>query len=207
MKTTDFENWLHLHRSAFPAIDAWLAKFPSDADKQTRGLSASTLTAGDVLRAWQTILSDVEAADAIEATRRLARGDEELPRSFDDYPRAVRRIARSIAGERAKAARSTRLIDGLDTYRCPLCRDTGGVTVWHPKSVAAMHRGTFGERGAKATALVRCSCDAGSKLQWCSAVFDADGWVVCSGVSDLASIERLEKFVEQKGRPLAMAGW
>jgi hypothetical protein len=47
---------------------------------------------------------------------------------------------------------------------CPLCRDSGAVLVWHPKSMLAALDGTLGNAGTLYTLSIACACTAGDSV-------------------------------------------
>lgn len=153
MNDPDFQDWLNRHRAAFPSLD-------SDLERISKGGTAVT----QVIATWRSVLRDVALPDAIEATMRLARGDDEPPRRIDDHARVIRAVARRISGGRLRIRSAPRMIDGQPVYDCHLCSDTGMRTVWHSRAVQAMHEGKFGGPGTQYTAAVACGCERGQQM-------------------------------------------
>ena len=157
MTDTDFETWFAYHVARFTGIGAWLAKFritPSQAE---------------VRYAWADSLRDVSLDDARAATDSLHRGDEELPKSFDDHPRYVRRLAGRFRSERSQKKNRRHFIDGEETVACLKCQDTGNLQAWHVLAVKAARRSDLFHpmlnpeaRGQPYKTCVRCNCDAGN---------------------------------------------
>lgn len=158
MNEPDFQDWLKRHRAAFPSLDG-------DLERAAKGGTSVT----EILRIWFAVLRDVSLADAIDATLRLARGDDEPPRRVDDHARVVRAVARRASGERLRfKKREPRIINGQYVYDCHLCSDTGMRTVWHSLAVAAMYEGKYVEAGNRGctelTAVVACGCERGQAM-------------------------------------------
>lgn len=191
MTPSDFTEWWRAHSAMFPATHQWVQK--------NGGV--------DLLRRWRDVLQRVDLADALEATARMARGDDEAPSAYEreftpafvhtiasrllsarieDQKQAERR-AEAAAARRGQAfpagqvfAELARLMSSAEeggaglshaaavarmrekyapadggsmrdqrTFYCPLCLDSGTVTVWHPM---AMRQAAAGE----AVQLRRC---------------------------------------------------
>lgn len=167
MNASEFTDWFSYHTSRFTGIAAWLAKFPAQGNPSTPGRA-------DVLAAWAETLAGVSLAAAKESSRKLASGEVETPRSFDDHPRAVRRLAMSgddrFAGIGGSHLRQRgEIIDGQVVYRCHHCQDFGEVTVWWPKLMRyaadceSWPPAEFPRGHAYAT-LIPCSCDLGRSI-------------------------------------------
>ena len=81
-------------------------------------------------------------------------GDMEKPRAWSDHPSAVRKWARDRATISIETTRSRRIIDGVDTYRCADCLDSGYVLVMSPASRSLQ---------AAVSCVVLCRCDYGDQ--------------------------------------------
>lgn len=161
---TEFNTWLRHHLANFTNVASWLGKFP---DLESAA-SENRPTQRAIQQGWFRVLRDVELTDAMAATDAMKNGDEEQPRSFDDFPKYVRKITQ----RRRKPDRSTqpwqrRTADGEETFACLDCRDVGAVTIWHPRAVIQrVLDGELWEAIRTATAAIRCTCRAANKYRW-----------------------------------------
>lgn len=156
MTDEEFSRWLQHHQAAYPSLSDWLAR----VTRQTDGEATTTPEA--IMACWANILADVPYDAAIAATDAMARGDEEEPRGYDRHPAAIRAMARRIAARRATMHTRPIRIDGQETYACPRCLDSGVVTIYHPRTIAAARRGML-TPGTVYTAAAACSCQAGRR--------------------------------------------
>ena len=151
MDKAQFNEWLQKHQKAYPAIVDWFAALPDQKG---------------TLAIWFDVLKFVEKAHADEATMRMVRGVEPIVRyaNWHDTPRFVTDHAHQIKRDaRPPRTFTLREVDGVDTYRCHKCRDTGVVEVFHGTHVRAIRNGTF--RGEVIHRAARCCshCDAGKR--------------------------------------------
>lgn len=156
MTESEFKTWFANHRACFPAIDSWLGKIDAVAAKR----SENPLTSRDVLRSWLKALDDIAFADAKEASTKMLKGEAEA-KSFDDHPKIIRKLAYAARGEKRQAPRTAHWIDGERTL-CAKCGDSGGLTVVHAKTLAAIRAGKE-PAIERYTMVVRCTCIAGSQ--------------------------------------------
>ena len=163
MTHAEFSQWLGYHSARFTGVTGWLAKFPA------RPRFEGDPTQVEIRDAWFDVLKHCELGDAKQASDALNRGDEELPKTFDDHPRYVRRIAGVIRGQRLQSAGRRRFIDGEETVKCRECQDAGNLQAWHSIAVKAARKGDLfhptlnpDARGQPYTTCVRCNCDAGA---------------------------------------------
>lgn len=136
MTNAEFTDWFRHHLANFPSVIGWLTKFP------TKPRHECDPTQADIRDRWEKCLADVSLAEAQAATDALFRGDEPLPRIFDEHPQTVRRLAfRSRNASREASYDHGVYVDGEPTVRCRDCSDVGLVTCYHRKTVKAMRTG------------------------------------------------------------------
>ncbi len=162
MKPNEFKSWWSSHRAVFPEMNTWLGKVPRE-DQQ-----------GTVL-AWQRAMEDISLEDAEAATQAMLRGDIKKPFQCSDHPAAIIGYARQLRNNRVGHSEPIRRWhDGEETYRCPICRDDGLLSVWHEESMfASVGRGGLLSRLGKAprpsamlvTMTVVCTCQAGDAYE------------------------------------------
>lgn len=197
MTDPEFREWFAHHIARFTGIGSWLAKFTRDPSQD------------DVRYAWADSLRDIGLDDAKAATDAMHRGDEEYPKSFDDHPRSVRRIAGRFRAERSQERNRRRFIDGEETVSCRECRDTGDLQAWHSLAVKAARKGDLfhptlnpDARGQPYKTCVRCDCDAGDAPK--NAAFqpyDSRRHFLVCGVNDdnwqalMAAVQSSEVFI------------
>jgi len=158
MTVHEFDGWLAYHVARFTGIGAWLAKFKTDpSEDEVRG-------------AWAHTLADVSLEDAKAATDALHSGDEELPKSFDEHPRYVRRVAGAARASRSLTRHAEpKIIDGEYAYECWRCEDSGFVVVYSARTMEAARDSDLfhpalnpSGRVAVQTTVTACiDCDAG----------------------------------------------
>lgn len=153
MTYEEFRDWLSYHAAKFPGLLRWLAGFPQEATDQAPSQS-------DVMAAWYRSLKKCDATSAKEATDQLGSDEYPEPRGWERHPIVVANICR---GDRRQQARTEprlrpipRVVDGHSVYRCQVCRDTGAITVWHPRTMQASRDGTL-RREAGIGRLYTCS--------------------------------------------------
>ena len=143
----------------FDEVERWIAKLPATSN------SPSEPTQQKAMKLWRSALADVTIEDANGACDAIFRGDEDRPRSWSEYPAAIRRIARASVAKRT----STRWTPGRKAgeeprYRCLLCRDDGRVLVWHEASMKAALQTPDAFTNCETPTykcVVACSCRAG----------------------------------------------
>jgi hypothetical protein len=167
----EFNTWMGYHMARFTGIAGWLAKFPP------RPRFEGDPTQVDVRDAWFDVLRNVDWKDAQHATDDMHRGEEELPKSFDDHPRYVSRIAGKKRESRAQSVNRRRYIDGEETVACLECNDAGNLQSWHKLSIKAARKGDLfhptlnpNARGMPYKTCVRCTCEAANKP--CNRLFE-----------------------------------
>lgn len=162
MTPAEYKTWYAFHAARFPN---W-ASFMVNLDKFPAPNKPTTSEASQAI--YET-LADVGLTDAIEASRRLARGDESEIDQMDQHAKAVRGVARRLSGERLRlASASTRCIGKEPTFRCLRCEDVGVVTVWHPETVRECRDADLAEliiarKRQTYTCVVACDCAKGHK--------------------------------------------
>ena len=93
----------------------------------------------------------------------MAFGELDEPRGYSKHLAAIRRRARDLDFTTEK--RSPTRIDGERTYDCGICpEDSGLVTIYHPRTVAAVMAGKTPD--VLQTCVCACSCaNGGSKAE------------------------------------------
>lgn len=115
----------------------------------------------DLLEAYYVALSDIDASLVKVAADELLKEAQFMPRPAE-LRRAAKRIQAESSDKPAELEHWRR-----DRYNCLLCRDTGFVTIWHPKTMQAAIRFRDGriteEQFARVRyeAVARCSCRIG----------------------------------------------
>jgi hypothetical protein len=158
MTEREFSAWLSFHSARFPNWASWLSKMPPDQSKE-------------VTKAMFEVLQDRSLEDCKTASKRLASGDEPEIDQFDQHPRAVRAVAKRLAGDKIKTT-NERLTHSTKerTYRCTRCWDASVplVTVFHQQTIddardvqraqeiVARKRGIY-------TTAVACDCERGTE--------------------------------------------
>lgn len=147
MNSNEFEQWSSAHFAAFPETARWLA-----GTDDPRG----------TLAVWAKVMKDVDATAAIEVTERMARGDLEAPEAYNRERTAavVRREANKINFHLQTRKQITY---AEPRHRCPICQDTGSVTVWAKRSVEFTKEHGKAPQGRYVEA-VACTCERGSSL-------------------------------------------
>lgn len=179
MTRDEFRDWFRFFRARFPSITSWLGKFPLAHDSASESQRLQP-TQKEILTGWHETLGKTELKDALEATRKLASGEEEMPPSFDRIPASVRMAALKM--RRAQVFAAPKKTDTRETtYRCKLCQDSGFVPVIYPDDVAEIERVwpegppdrfNYGDVYFHAGAVLRsawssldCSCEMGAVRQ------------------------------------------
>lgn len=111
MTNDEFSAWLDYHTTAFPSIGDWLGNHTGQ------------------LGFWRKALMSVSLEHAKAATDAIFTGSISKPPGFGSHPSAVRRYAREQQPERDYWVPT---YDGEAATRCPVCADSGMVSVWHP---------------------------------------------------------------------------
>lgn len=157
---------MRYHQAAFTGIGPWMARLDESPDEYAPSRK-------DVLAAWLKALGFVTLADAKLATDDMHSGREDAPAYFDHHPRCVAAIA--AKRRRSRGSGTPKRINGQDTYRCLVCRDSGFVTCWHPVSLTALR--ADGD-GPWLTCAVRCTCAMGDDRKAASDFhYDAAKWL------------------------------
>lgn len=138
MTRDEFRDWFRFFRARFPSITSWLGKFPLAHDSASESQRLQP-TQKEILTGWHETLGKTELKDALEATRKLASGEEEMPPSFDRVAASVRMVALRI--RRTQRFAEPKQGDAKEpTFRCWRCTDTGFVPVIHPIDVPEIER-------------------------------------------------------------------
>ncbi len=157
LKPNEFKSWWSSHRQSFPEVNEWLSKIPEN-DRQGAMLSR------------QRAMEDISLEDAEAATIAMLRGDLKKPFSCSDHPAAIISYARQLRNRVEHSEPVRRWQDGEETYRCPICRDDGVLSVWSEDTMfASVGRGGLLSRLGKSprpsamliTMAVVCTCQAG----------------------------------------------
>ena len=144
MTTEEFGQWLKHHQTFFPDQVAWLKR---------QGNSQG------ILNLWAMRLSEVPANVAHAASVALYEA-ENRPRSYGDHPRWIERYA---AEQKHKADLVAFARHGA-THHCPLCFDSGWVTIFAVGQFFQRAVELYGiDRAAGITGAVACTCEAGPR--------------------------------------------
>lgn len=165
MIVSEFEKWLNYLTARFPDTAAWLQRLPADS----RG--PGDPSHDDVLSSWADLLKDTTLSDARAAVDKIFAGDEDEPRTPQAWARQVRRLAFAIRRSRPRNRR--KIIDGQETYDCPLCQDSGTVVVYTKTTIDNFLHGRL-VRGTRMTnetpprfglreGTVPCACAVGGR--------------------------------------------
>ena len=121
-----------------------------------------------------------KAVDDLEPSCIQVATDELIKEStFMPKPAEIRRAAKRIAAESSsKPAEPEHW--RRDTYRCQICRDTGYVTIWHPRAMAAAiaylankaTEDTF--RRNQYPAAAKCTCQRGQDCPGSTRTYNPD---------------------------------
>lgn len=161
MNQREFASWFDYHAARFPNWGTWLAKMAT-SDKQLHE---------EVTKAFYETLADRTLADCKEASKRLAVGDEPEIDQFDQHARAVRAVAKKLAGGRIKTQEQNLALKTKErTFRCKRCWDASPalVTVFHnhtveeARDVQLAQEIVAQQRQVYLTA-VACDCDRGTE--------------------------------------------
>jgi hypothetical protein len=159
MNGQEFKEWYRDFRTHFKMVAAWMTKREDEKD---------------ALAAWNRALSGVRLGDAKKATEELFADASAQPESWDQFPATIRWLAnRYRSGSRATGTRH--VIDGEITYRCLDCEDSGFVSIFDPRIVNAIRWGKsqrHADAGEVATAVARCTCEAGKKIGFVVGTYD-----------------------------------
>jgi hypothetical protein len=183
LNNSELDNWLRHHSASFPAFAQWYHRQPNR---------------GDIKGVWERIMADVTLADAIRITDQMASGDMEPPRGFGDHARAVRLAAKGIAAKRVKSTR--RVIDGVPTFACRDCEDSGQLLVFHPLSMREMEEHDFKREyllHIRRALPVICDCEAGQiiKVEWPPRLDRRKMVPATGGIDEM--FDRLKSFIEE----------
>jgi hypothetical protein len=166
MTYSEFTEWLRHHTAAFIGVATKIQALPTIARD---GMPSRD----EFAAAWYRTLRDVSLADARAATDKMAAMPEaDLPKGFDRHPAKILQIVRGAVKSGGWRPYSPHRVDGQETYRCLACRDTGIVSVWSERSLAAAVDGTLGQPWTVYTVAVRCTCDSAYGRGWMPDVYD-----------------------------------
>lgn len=190
MDAEEFRRWYSVHRAAFPSVDAWMTKFQREPGED--GISQR-----EIFQQWFEVLRQESLQDALEATRSLNRGERELPKSFDDHARTVRRIAAEIRSARSKTAyQFPKQVDGEIAYKCRACWDTGISMVLSAKSMQKVEAGEVAENRQLTTLGTRCNCSAGDRISQEFLTYDPSKMCSSPAKPTLSDLPRYEAWLE-----------
>lgn len=207
MNAAEFKKWFAAHRAAFPGIDRQLADMASNVI----AIDGERMTSADVLRSWKETLTDLPLTACLEATKRLAKGDQEYPRFLEDHPRLVRSVSKSVQleGGPKKPPGPVRDREGNDRAECPDCMDYGVITIFAIETMRDVREGQdVREHWRPRSCAIRCHCKWGrfylgmtkgnddqSKL-----FFQSDRMLACEQRPTADDVERLRDFIEARPR-------
>lgn len=193
MTHDEFRTWWKDCTTIAPSLAAWAAKVEKTKGSDIRG----------TMKYWEKHMDCVSLTEATDAFEHIMNDKPpKFDRDFENIPRAVVRTARGIS----TMSPSTRTIDGKMTVACNICQDIAFVTVWHPKSVAAMKAGTFGEITKEhqyeqgTVECVACSCPSGMSKKWQPVKYDPAKHCICEHIGFDSSVETLREFCKPKQR-------
>jgi hypothetical protein len=149
MNQNEFREWFAYHQTRFPAINDDLAKASVGPEAPKRK---------DILAAWASAMRDCTVTDAKDATDAIHSGREKKPFRVEDWPGAVAMLCRKYAASRREAKPVYH--GGERAVRCRDCQDTGYVTCWHPRALAALAACPPFRSGALVSCAVPCHCDS-----------------------------------------------
>ena len=124
MSPSDFRSWIEYHSSAFPD---WAAQ----AAEAMRANS-------DTRDSWRGVLVGITLEAARQATDDMLAGRIRRPFNAEEHIPAIRTRAAQIVSA-TMPVRDTR----ETAHRCPLCVDTGFVTVLHPETIQRAQAGDY----------------------------------------------------------------
>ena len=160
MTDHEFREWVEYHTAAFLGFGAKVAALPLTP---TEGSPSRK----QVLQSWLRTLRDVSLAEAKAATDKMAAMPEaDLPKGFDRHPAKILQIVRGSVKSGGWRHYKPHRVDGQETFRCLHCRDTGIVSVWSERSLAAAVAGTLGRHFTVSTIAVRCTCPPPTGHTW-----------------------------------------
>lgn len=154
MTKEEFQDWLSWHKRKFPSLGQWLGKLRNLAD---------------VLDEWRSTLNGCAIEDLKEASTQLAANTiKRVP--YGDHPKEIAGIAKQIKSQRERRAALARFGEG--TVACPLCADSGWVSVWFIPGETKRHdefrkESIIGKllsgayKGPLFASALRCDCVAG----------------------------------------------
>lgn len=159
MTRDDFQEWYRFVSECFTGIEPWLSRIVKTGENPP--------TRKAILHKWFLALEEVSLEGAKAATTRIHAGEIEEPKGFDRFPAAVRRAAGvSRHSHKYPWDEVRHTSDGSQTYACLLCRDSGYVRCWHPKTVALVAWKGLSPHGIRYQPLyscaIRCTCHAGN---------------------------------------------
>lgn len=144
MTPPEFAIWLINHKAAFPSLSPWLAKLDN---------------ATDVLGKWQYFLRDVDFFTAKRATDKLALNEGRT--YYESHPRFVVNFCKQQS-ESTESAKTFSRFGGQVTHLCPICHDTGQVSVYVYGNQLPRYIESYGPEATITKACcVNCNCQIG----------------------------------------------
>jgi hypothetical protein len=207
MNALEFKKWFAAHRAAFPGIDRQLADMASNII----AIDGERITSADVLKSWKDTLADLPLPACLEATKRLAKGEQEYPRFLEDHPRLMRAVAKTIQleGGPKKPPGPIRDREGNDRAECVDCLDFGVITIFSLDTMREVRDGQDAREGWKPkSCAIRCHCKwgrfyfgmtKGNESQG-ALFFQRDRMPPCEWRPTSEDVERLREFVNSNGR-------
>lgn len=151
MTGDEFKDWIDYHGKLVSGFRKWYA-----------GQDVETV------KVWIEGLASVTLQSAKQASKDMLSGEIESP-AFGRHLAVIRRRAAAIERQAVLAERqSTGLdnrresIDGQEVFRCPDCKDSGLVEIYHPVTVDLALRGKFDSGDMIRSCACACSCEAGN---------------------------------------------
>ena len=146
MTPDEFDEWLEHHFGVFPNCRKWF----SDLNTDDRKIQTAV---------WVEILEPVDLVYALTASKVLF---EDPPDTYGEHPRRVLRIAKNLGFVDRE---NDKFNERWEYYKCTMCRDSGLVSVVHPKSYKEAIRVAYDpkqfERSRFGRCQVACKCEAG----------------------------------------------
>lgn len=159
MTYDEFKNeWLPYHVAKFEGIVGWMRKL---AGVISDGKIGATRT--DVMTSWHRTLARYSVEEAKTATDLMGGEEFPEPRGYYKHPLSIAHICKKLRGGSGKPSKRQQgprvMSDGTESFTCPVCRDWGLVTIYHPKTVNQCRQAREIARRYVYTATARCSCN------------------------------------------------
>lgn len=132
----------------FPDFRDWVVRSGAKSPGYTRVIESRLSSAPE----WALRRACEELLGSGDATR-----PHRIPFLVADR---AKRLCRNAETGRLRAA-----TNGQETYACLRCRDSGLVTIYHPRTLALARRGEL-VPGRVYTAAAACTCEAGRRYPW-----------------------------------------